>query len=316
MEAVKDSDLSKELLELKKKGVVLKSIGDRAGINRTDISLVTNNGKRLSDEKEARIWAVINEIKAQDEALATQPLSPKMYKTDIGLFETEEYREGIGWCSYIYQYRKMGVLIGHPGSGKTTILNSFRKLHPRTIFVEAWQQMRVKDLLDALASGLNVPTSGHSYRRTQQLIAALSRMTDVCIVIDEAEYLAKWDVDKIELLRKIWDNTGTPTILCGTSILENIITRGRGRRDNLAQLYRRQQQLKLNGISQGETRLILRDYNVTQDAVNTLAAIAADVKHGGFGTFVEILGLCLRTADGGQINAETLRNALKYKLMA
>lgn len=44
------------------------------------------------------------------------------------------------------------------------------------------------------------------------------------IAVDEAEYLAKWDVDKFEVLRKVWDNTGTPVILCGTDVLEGMLT--------------------------------------------------------------------------------------------
>ena len=55
--------------------------------------------------------------------------------------------------------------------------------------------------------------------------------------------------------------------------------------------------------------------NVRDDAADALATIAADVKHGGMGTFVEILDICLEAAEGGQITGDILASARKYKLM-
>ena len=78
---------------------------------------------------------------------------------------------------------------------------------------------------------------------------------------------------------------------------------------------RRKVELKLNGIGQAEARRILQEYRVEADAAAALAAIAADVKRGGMGTFVEILELCLEAAEGGPITAEILKSAKKYKLM-
>ena len=51
------------------------------------------------------------------------------------------------------------------------------------------------------------------------------------------------------------------------------------------------------------------------DVNQALATIAADVKHGGMGTFVEILDICLEAAEGGQITGDILASARKYKLM-
>lgn len=195
------------------------------------------------------------------------------------------------------------------------MLRHFAQSHPGVLYIEAWPQMRVGDMLEAIARPLGLSLRGNNYRKTQDLITYLSGRTDVLIAVDEAEYLAKWDVDKFEVLRKVWDNTGTPVILCGTDVLEGMLTRGRGRHDNLAQLYRRKVELKLNGIGQTEARTILREYNVSDDAADALATIAADVKHGGMGTFVEILDICLEAAEGGQITGDILASARKYKLM-
>ena len=55
-------------------------------------------------------------------------------------------------------------------------------------------------------------------------------------MFDECEYLKKWDVDKFEIIRKIWDNTSTPVIFAGTQELENILDAGRRARKSGAAL--------------------------------------------------------------------------------
>jgi len=62
-------------------------------------------------------------------------------------------------------------------------------------------------------------------------------------------------------------------------------------------------------------RSILRDYNLSAQAATELERIALDVRHGGMGNFVEILGLCLTAADGERIDGEIMNTAKKYKLL-
>lgn len=316
-ENIQQGNLAEELLRLRdSEGVTFAALANKTGISRTAISQLANQGLRMKPEHERKLWEAIAEIRGADERLGPdKPAAPAVYKTRVELFETKEFKEATGWCAYVYSKRKMGVLVGHPGSGKTTVLRHFAQVQPGVLYIEAWPQMRVGDMLETIGRALGIALRGNNYHKTQALISALMGRTDVLIAVDEAEYLAKWDVDKFEVLRKIWDNTGTPVILCGTDVLEGMLTRGRGRHDNLAQLYRRKVELKLNGIDRGETRSILRQYNVTPDAAEALAAIAADVKHGGMGTFVEILDICLEAAEGGQINEDILASARKYKLM-
>ena len=224
-------DLARELQRLRDaEGVTFAAIANKTGISRSAISQLVNQGLRMKPEHEKKLWDAVNEIKGTEERLGPDvPVAPIHFKTRIELFETKEFKECMGWCNYVCSKRKMGVMVGHPGSGKTTVLRHFAQTQPGVLYIEAWPQMRVGDMLEAIARPLGLSLRGNNYRKTQDLIAYLSGRTDVLIAVDEAEYLAKWDVDKFEVLRKVWDNTGTPVILCGTDVLEGMLTRGRGR---------------------------------------------------------------------------------------
>ena len=307
----------------------LTSVAEAAGINRGTVSRIAAGLPPKGDQAD-RLWAALKEIGMDadradqpDQAETTQdepwnrPFEPdtpeRGYKRAVELYETKQYKDAMGWCEYIRDKRKMGVMIGHPGSGKTTILKQFCGMTGAR-YIECWSTMRMGDLLSELAAAAGTSLSGNIYNRTRQVIRALSGRENVVLVFDEAEQLRKWDVDKFETMRKIWDNTGTPVIFAGTTQLRNLLTRGGGK-DNLAQLYRRKYEFELTGISGAEVRDILRDYSLTGSAAEELTRIATDARHGGMGNFVELLGLCLDAADGERIDAATLEGAKHYKML-
>ena len=316
MEALPKDNLSQlraDLIRLRdNEGITFAKIAEKTGVNRSYISTLANGGgiapkyvQPLSDY----VREIDEQIGSGDIQLSA--LTP-LYKTTLDLYETTGYKEGIGWCSYCVQHRKFGAMIGNPGTGKTTIIKAFAERTPGTAYIEAWPGMRMGDLLGAIATAIGATIAGNTYKKTQQLITALKERKDVTLVIDEAEHLHKWDVDKFEILRKLWDNTTTPIIICGTQVLHRLLTR-----ENLAQLYRRMFEIRLEGIKADEARAILRDYNVTKDAADALVRIAVDKDHGSLGTFAELLGLCLKAAEasGGQIDVAMVGDAKRYKMM-
>lgn len=302
--------LADELIKLKGNGITFAEIERKTGVNRSSISLLANH-KRANKDVESKIRGFLNEVIDIPNNDLVSAVSE--FKTHIEIFPTSEFKETLAFCEDMRTRRKMGVLIGHPGSGKTTILKEYVKRTPGAIYIEAVASMRLNDLFDLMAEACGVELRGSAFKKRQKLINVLQGK-NVMFLIDEAEYLKKWDVSKFDELRKIWDNTGTPILLCGTYELESILTRGNGK-ENLAQLYRRKYEIRLKGIKESEVREFLGWYNVTKEAADLLIAVAIDVKHGGLGNFIELLELSLEAAEGGQIDAGIVKDARNYKML-
>ena len=307
-------ELRRSLRGLQKYGINYAQISEATGVNRSTISVFANKGEMTTFANLDKLKIYVDQ---QEEGLA--PYTPAGESLQglqtIGLWKTEEYQAAMGWMHYAWGHRKMGVLIGAPGTGKTTILRQFQQEVPGAVYIEALPNMRCRDLFNEIADGAGIPLGrGNICERYKALLAGLRGRSDVMILVDEAEYLHKWDADKFEYLRKIWDNTRTPVVLCGTKALELLLTRGAGRQ-NLAQFYRRKYELQLAGITAKTVLSHLRQYNLTTDAATMLSEIGADTQHGGLGNLVELLELCIETAAGGQIDAEMVRSAKRYKLM-
>jgi len=303
--------LSDELQKLKAKGITFEEISRKTGINRSYISQMANHQK-ATKEVETKIREFLIEV--VDEKADDIKSEVTEYKQDIELFPTAEFKETLAFCEDMRIRKKMGVIIGHPGSGKTTILREYARRTSGAVYIEAVASMRMSDLFEMMAEGCGIELGrGTLFKKRQKLIKGLQGR-DIMFLIDEAEYLRKWDVSKFEELRKIWDNTGTPIILCGTFELESIITRGNGK-ENLAQLYRRKYEIRLKGIRESEVREFLKWYNVTKEAADLLVAVAIDVKHGGLGNFIEILELSLEAAEGGRIDVGIVKEARSYKML-
>lgn len=310
------AELAEELNRIKDSGVSLQSIALETGVNRSYISTLVNRGScAASAPTLEKLWAWVDAWKAsqgmgpvRESPVTGEPDSVPVYKTDLTLIHTRDFIGALGFCDFCIKHREIGVVMGMPGTGKTTVVKTVADKLPHAIRIEAWLSMRMGDLLDEIAAGLGIDARGTLNSRTQKIIRALRQQPDTVILVDEAEYLKKWNVEKMDVLRKIHDNAGVTVLLFGTPALANVLNR----RDT-TQLSRRMFQYTFGGARKDEIREALRVYNMDTGVMERLAAMAADTAHGGMGTYTKMLELCLFSAQGGRITEATLEEAVMYK---
>lgn len=100
-------------------------------------------------------------------------------KTEVGIYPTSDYQKLMGWCAYIFKHRKIGAMVGYPGSGKTTILRAYCGTNPGAHYIECWSSMRMGDLLEMIGEAVGTQLKGSTYHKEQQLMEALRGRTDV-----------------------------------------------------------------------------------------------------------------------------------------
>lgn len=330
--ASRKEPLEDRINRLRDKGVVVNGvrynynfaqISAATGVSRSAISMFANGHMRIKPDQERRLEEWVSTIEAQAESVAmaseAQELegteeAPRAFKREIELYQTREFKEALGLLEWTREKRKMCVVIGHPGIGKTTIVREFAKRVQGVHLIVCRSTMRMRDLLDTIADSLGIAAGGSNDERVRRIQRELAAREDTMLIFDEADHLYNgWDVKKFELLRQLWDETSTPIVLVGPPRLEEILTHGSGR-SNLSQLYRRKYEIKLTGIKPDEVREILAQYDVEPHAAAELALIATDARHGGMGNFIEIFGMCLEAAAGETVTPEILAGARCYKL--
>lgn len=291
-------------------GISYQSIADAAQVNRSYVSTLANRGAApVGAEGMERLWNWVDGWKrSQGIQSEGENAESTGSKQTIDLIRTKDLLGALGFADFCVRHHEIGVLIGMPGTGKTTVAGILKDKLPRAIRIEAWLSMRLGDLLDEIATGLGVELRGTLNSKTQKLIRALKQQPDTVILVDEAEYLKKWNVEKLDVLRKLHDNAGVAILLFGTPAIANVLNR----RDT-TQLSRRMFQYSFSGARKDEIRQALRGYNMDESVVERLAAMAADTAHGGMGTYTKMLELCLYATQGERITDATLAEAAMYK---
>lgn len=232
-------------------GISYQSIADAAQVNRSYVSTLANRGAApVGAEGMERLWNWVDDWKrSQGIQSEGENAESTGSKQTIDLIRTKDLLGALGFADFCVRHHEIGVLIGMPGTGKTTVVGILKDKLPRAIRIEAWLSMRLGDLLDEIAAGLGIELRGTLNSKTQKLIRALKQQPDTVILVDEAEYLKKWNVEKLDVLRKLHDNAGVAILLFGTPAIANVLNR----RDT-TQLSRRMFQYSFSGARKDEIR--------------------------------------------------------------
>ena len=200
--------------------------------------------------------------------------------------------------------RKMVIVIGEPGEGKTiTLLDFCAKSATPAYYYRCSPNTTMNSLLVFIANAIGIRVVGGNDELQNRIQQRLKRNPNFCFVFDEVEYLAYGNGAKIDVLRQIYDETNVPFVLCGTYILKDLITGTKkdekGKNHNRPQIFRRLRKEEFDLVEEEEVfnylseleraYAVMFDYDVKIE----LVAQCRDRQSGGIGNFIEIIELLL-----------------------
>lgn len=127
---------------------------------------------------------------------------------------------------------KIGVAYGNAGIGKTTAVKEYAKSNYDAVLIEADLGYTPKVLFQKLLRKLGMTPSGSIHDMHEAVIEKLANSGKL-IIIDEAEHLP---YKALELIRRVYDKSGTGILLIGMPKLYHNLC---GKRGEFEQLYTR-----------------------------------------------------------------------------
>lgn len=171
--------------------------------------------------------------------------------------------------------RKMGVVYGESGLGKTESVREYCRQNPDVIMIEADDAYTAKTLMREIHRAAGFEGVGSIYDMSRDIIARMKGGTGRLLIVDEAE---KLPYRALELLRRImYDKAGVSVLLVGTPVL---IANLRGHRGEYAQLYNRVNMARrIKGMEEEDVRAFVeRAHPGAPELVGPYAKAAKDLR--------------------------------------
>ena len=197
-EKSKNADFSQSKLEAK------------LGINKTYLSQYLNNDNfKYKDKVEEKFKVYLQEIKEKGEV---KERIKGLSKLDF--IQTKDAKKIFARLVLAsMQGDRISVILGESGTGKSRIIEEFCKGHTEAICIEATPDMNAKDILNKLASTLNLGIFKSNHSGIVMIAKELKRLKKY-VIVDEADHLRRRE---LETIRRIMDFSVQPLMLVDTN---------------------------------------------------------------------------------------------------
>ena len=136
-------------------------------------------------------------------------------------YESRDALKVLGVCQSCQEYIGLGIVVARSGYGKTYSLRQYAKL-PRVAYIECYDTMSSRDLVEAIEKSLGIPSGyGTIWRRVNGIRDFFNTNKGYLLIIDEADKLvSKYTQKKMEILRAIFDQSDVGLVIAGEPKLE------------------------------------------------------------------------------------------------
>lgn len=195
-------------------GKAWNAIAKEAGVNAGSISAFragkpTGNVAKFIEKLEQF-------LELEEEAAKSVTLEP------LQCAQTKQAAKANGVLRFCHQHRKIGVVVGEPGLGKTSIFNYYAR-RADVILVTAFAGIVPVNLMEMiLDEGFGVDLPGLENKKMMKAIELLNSTRKI-LIVDEAQHMKPGLFNKI---RHIHDVTKTPVVFGGNN---DVVDRMKGK---------------------------------------------------------------------------------------
>lgn len=237
----------------------------------------------------------------------------KIISLQLNFVETTQSRAGLTVLRYCHKLKKMGMIIGDAGLGKSSVVKNYAANNKHAILVSAYYGILPTNMMDRILKELGVGQDGHENSKYETVLNAL-KGTDKLVIIDEAQHIKYGLLEKI---RSIWDTAGVGIVISGN----NTVVKGMIGKQYVYfdQLFSRQAiKADLSStITEKDIKNILRNSNMpvlaeSKDIVSFLVEKANQKGH--YRTVENILGMAIEMLgieENGKLTVDHLIEASK-----
>lgn len=211
---------------------------------------------------------------------------------EVRYVETRNSRIILQNCRHAQLSRKIVVITGESGYGKTTGLEHYCELNPGCLYLEVNPAFNAQYLIKEICIALGISATGSMDAMVKEIIAVL-KGTRRLIIIDQAELL---NVRSLDLLRCIHDQTRVGKSPDGIGIvfagLPRLVENIRGKHNEFAYQFTRVRHVKLTPLQPEDIRPIVEAY--LGDDADDVFPIFAEESRRNARTLANLIGDSMR----------------------